>query len=757
MLAAPLPAEMLAARQFTFLGTGWTYGLANEAALKLREAAGMWTEAYPAMEYRHGPVAVTGEGSIVWLFGTPPDGLGGEIAAAGGTAWFSDEDPLAELVRVQRVAVALARARGLDPDRPRNLARSVILTRAEQAAHVIGVVCLNPALDVTHHVPAVDWSGVNRPDAVHARPGGKGLNVARTLHALGAEVLVMGLAGGTTGEAVTAALAALAVPAAFTWVRGETRRTFTVVDGRTGDAALFNEPGPRIARGRVRGVPGPVRRSVLAGCAAVVLSGSLPPGLPPGSYAELTAMAAGAGVPVLLDAHGEALRLGAAAGPAIVKPNLAELEDVRRAVPVRAGRSGRRGSGAGGVDRRAVAAAARNSGRPGAAAVVVSLGADGLHADTGDGRWHAVPPAVVAGNATGAGDAAAAGLAHGLALGRPWDERLRHAVALGTAAAMAPVAGEFSPADYARLLDATVVTRRYGRRARRGRLMPAAGMSEIVGSARAAGRGVGAFNVIGIEHAEAIVAGAEAAAAPVVLQISENCVAYHGALEPIARACLAIAGSAAVPVAVHLDHATRADLVHAAAGLGLRSVMYDASALPYAQNVQATADMARWCQDRGIWVEAELGEIGGKNGVHSPGARTRPDEAAAYVAATGVDALAVAVGSSHAMLTRDAALDLGLIARDPRRGQRAARAARLVRGPRRRPGRGRPRGNDENQRGDPAEQGLYRRRPRLPEWRRRGWSIPRRYGSAGREAIAAEVARLLHVIGGAGDPVSAVE
>jgi fructoselysine-6-P-deglycase FrlB-like protein len=128
VLAAPLPTEMLAARQFTFLGTGWTYGLANEAALKLREAAGMWTEAYPAMEYRHGPVAVTGAGSIVWLFGTPPDGLGGEIAEAGGTAWFSDEDPLAELVRVQRVAVALARDRGLDPDRPRNLARSVILT-----------------------------------------------------------------------------------------------------------------------------------------------------------------------------------------------------------------------------------------------------------------------------------------------------------------------------------------------------------------------------------------------------------------------------------------------------------------------------------------------------------------------------------------------------------------------------------------------------------------------------------------------------
>jgi fructoselysine-6-P-deglycase FrlB-like protein len=127
VLATPLPPELLAARQFTFLGTGWTYGLANEAALKLREAAGMWTEAYPAMEYRHGPVAVTGERSVVWLFGPSPDGIGDEIAAAGGTAWGGDEDPMAELVRVQMLAVALARIRGLDPDRPRNLARSVIL------------------------------------------------------------------------------------------------------------------------------------------------------------------------------------------------------------------------------------------------------------------------------------------------------------------------------------------------------------------------------------------------------------------------------------------------------------------------------------------------------------------------------------------------------------------------------------------------------------------------------------------------------
>jgi fructoselysine-6-P-deglycase FrlB-like protein len=127
VLATPVPPELLAARQFTFLGTGWTYGLANEAALKLREAAGMWTEAYPAMEYRHGPVSVTSEDSVVWVFGPPPDGLAAEIAAAGGTVWLGEEDPLAELVRVQMLAIGLSRARGLDPDRPRNLTRSVIL------------------------------------------------------------------------------------------------------------------------------------------------------------------------------------------------------------------------------------------------------------------------------------------------------------------------------------------------------------------------------------------------------------------------------------------------------------------------------------------------------------------------------------------------------------------------------------------------------------------------------------------------------
>jgi fructose-bisphosphate aldolase, class II len=194
--------------------------------------------------------------------------------------------------------------------------------------------------------------------------------------------------------------------------------------------------------------------------------------------------------------------------------------------------------------------------------------------------------------------------------------------------------------------------------------MPLVPVKEIITTARDAGRGAGAFNVIGIEHAEAIVTGAEEAGSPVILQLSENCVAYHGAaVEPIGRAMLAIAARAAVPVAAHLDHATSAGLVRSAADLGFGSVMYDASTMTYADNVAATAAVAAWCHERDVWIEAELGEVGGKDGVHAPGTRTRPDEAAAFVAATGVDALAVAVGSSHAMLTRDAVLDLDLIAR----------------------------------------------------------------------------------------------
>lgn len=187
--------------------------------------------------------------------------------------------------------------------------------------------------------------------------------------------------------------------------------------------------------------------------------------------------------------------------------------------------------------------------------------------------------------------------------------------------------------------------------------MTLARMPEVVDSVPA----LGAFNVIQLEHAEAIVTGAERAGLPVILQISENTAAYHGSLAPLALATLAVADQADVPVVVHLDHATHPALVREALDLGVTSVMYDASTLPHHENVQHTSRVADGVHAAGGWIEAELGEVGGKDGVHAPGVRTDPDDARQYVAATGVDALAVAVGSSHAMLTRDAVLDDDLI------------------------------------------------------------------------------------------------
>lgn len=192
--------------------------------------------------------------------------------------------------------------------------------------------------------------------------------------------------------------------------------------------------------------------------------------------------------------------------------------------------------------------------------------------------------------------------------------------------------------------------------------MSLADLREVAGKCAALGMGLGAFNVVHLESAEVFVAAAARAGRPVVLQISENAVAFHGCLRPIARAVLEVAGCAAVPVVVHLDHAESVDLVHEAVDLGFGSVMYDGSKLPFALNAATTAEVAAYCHTNGVAIEAELGEVGGKNGVHDPTARTVPSEAARFVATTGVDLLAVAVGSSHAMTTRGAVLDTDLIA-----------------------------------------------------------------------------------------------
>ncbi|MFJ9116682.1 ketose-bisphosphate aldolase [Streptomyces sp. NPDC102394] len=199
--------------------------------------------------------------------------------------------------------------------------------------------------------------------------------------------------------------------------------------------------------------------------------------------------------------------------------------------------------------------------------------------------------------------------------------------------------------------------------------MPLVTTGELVTRAAAAHSAVPSFNIITLEHVEAVVAGAEAADAPVVLQVSENAVKFrYGRLLPLARAALAVAERAAVEVALHLDHVQSDDLLRQAADAGFSSVMYDAARLPYERNLAATRAAADWAHAQGLWIEAELGQVGGKAGqpaldAHAPGARTDPDQARAFVADSGVDALAVAVGSTHAMTTRTAALDHTLLKR----------------------------------------------------------------------------------------------
>ena len=298
---------------------------------------------------------------------------------------------------------------------------------------MIVTVTLNLALDVTYHVPAVELHAANRVTEVAHRAGGKGVNVARVLVALGHQTVVCGLAGGPTGATVRADLAAAGLDAALTEIGGETRRTLTVVDEARGDATGYWEPGPQVADVEWERFLA-TYDEVLAGADAVVLSGSLPPGLPPDAYAVLCRRANDAGVPAVLDADGDPLRRGLAGSPALVKPNRDELERTTGTADPVAGAESLLAEGAG--------------------AVVVSQGADGLLAVTPEGRWRAAPPAHVEGNPTGAGDAAVAALTAGLVDGLPWPDRLARAAAVSAAAVAAPVAGSFDRGLFERLLSA---------------------------------------------------------------------------------------------------------------------------------------------------------------------------------------------------------------------------------------------------------------------------------------------------------------
>ncbi|MFJ9587221.1 1-phosphofructokinase [Streptomyces acidicola] len=297
---------------------------------------------------------------------------------------------------------------------------------------MILTVTLNTALDITYRVRNLTPHTSHRVTEVTERPGGKGLNVARVLAALGHEATVTGFAGGTTGRALQEQLAHTAgVVDALVPVEGTTRRTVAVVDA-TGDTTQLNEPGPAITPAEWNAFQ-EVYEDLLGSASAVALCGSLPQGVPVGAYAGLVRAARAANVPVLLDTSGEPLRRGVAARPDLVKPNTEELAELTGShEPSRATRDAR---------------------RRGAHTVVASLGPDGLLARTAEGHWRATPPRRVRGNPTGAGDSAVAGLLSGLVERLPWPERLARAVALSAATVLAPVAGEFDRAAYEELVE----------------------------------------------------------------------------------------------------------------------------------------------------------------------------------------------------------------------------------------------------------------------------------------------------------------
>lgn len=292
---------------------------------------------------------------------------------------------------------------------------------------MILTVTLNAALDVTYRIDGLRSGETHRVSTVEERAGGKGVNVARVLHGLGHDTLVTGLAGGATGAAIRADLADAGIPAALHEVAGSARRTVTAVSTQDGSATAFNEPGPVVAAGEW--VEFVARYRELAGRAdVVVLSGSLPAGLPEDAYAQLIARPRAT---TILDTSGPALLAGLAGQPDVVKPNAAELAEVTGADTPAAGAGRLRALGA--------------------RAVLASLGADGLLAVTESGSWRARGPENVHGNPTGAGDACVAALATGLATGAPWPTTLADAVALSGAAVAHPLAGDVDQETYHRL------------------------------------------------------------------------------------------------------------------------------------------------------------------------------------------------------------------------------------------------------------------------------------------------------------------
>lgn len=298
---------------------------------------------------------------------------------------------------------------------------------------MIITVTPNAALDITYEVDELRPQHSHRVGAVHQQAGGKGVNVASVLTLMGREVLAMGFAGGMTGAQIQADLDMRGVPHRLIDCDGESRRTINVVSAADGEATIFNEPGPEVSSTRWQELLENLCGLVDATAATVVvLSGSLPRGLPQDAYAEMIRLCRRLGTAAVVDTSGAPLLSALSAGPDLAKPNMAEVAE---AVGIR--------------DPVLGAAELR---RRGARDLVISAGSDGLILLPSQGRgWRGKLVEPLRGNPTGAGDAAVAAVAAGLATGAPPEDMVQAAVAWSAAAVLQPVAGHVDPADINRL------------------------------------------------------------------------------------------------------------------------------------------------------------------------------------------------------------------------------------------------------------------------------------------------------------------
>ena len=294
----------------------------------------------------------------------------------------------------------------------------------------------NAAIDKTVVVPGFELDRIHRPGQVLMLPGGKGINVARGLHTLGETAAVTGWAGGFAGQFIAAGLAQEGIRAEFAWCSFESRTCLSVLDPERGTLTELYETGEPVPPAQADELKALFTRLV-GEAEYVTISGALSPGVPASFYGELVQLAQQAGVPAALDCSGEALRLGLAARPALIKPNQAEFQALV-GQPLEGLAS--------------FVAAARETAQRHDMLVVLSLGAEGAIAVRPAEAWHARPPRLKIASAVGSGDTLLAGVVQGLARGLALPEALRRGVAAGTANALTVGAGQFSRADFERVL-----------------------------------------------------------------------------------------------------------------------------------------------------------------------------------------------------------------------------------------------------------------------------------------------------------------